>query len=96
MVIFMSVLINIETKILDILEWGQEFSIEQNEFHQKLIETFEYKLTNYLQYNIRGFYKIDAQFDFNPITNKFILKKCISPFKFHIDNALKTELKEFK
>ncbi|MCK0109543.1 hypothetical protein MWU58_09575 [Flavobacteriaceae bacterium S0825] len=89
----MGVIVRIETRTENVLEWHEEFSYEQEEYHQKVIDSFEYRLNKYLTYSINGFIQINAKFDFNPITKKFKLKECNSPFRHHIDKALKTELK---
>lgn len=91
----MAVLVNIEVKTLDVLEWEQEFSDEQHEYHEKLIETFKDKLENYLKYNVNGFHQINASFSFNPVTLRFALLECKYPFKFQIENALNGVLKKY-
>ena len=92
----MAVLVYTEIITLDVLEWGDEFSPEQQDYIDKVIETFKLKLENYLVYRISGFFKIYTTFEFNPKTLKFKLIKCNSPLKFHVENALNGELKIYK
>ncbi|WMI65376.1 hypothetical protein RBH94_15090 [Aestuariibaculum sp. YM273] len=91
----MAVLVNITTKAADVLEWGEEYSPEQEEYIQHIIGTFENKLEDYLKYKVSGYYQINAEFEYNPITNKFKLLECDSLMVHHIHNALRTELKQF-
>ncbi|MBP0904837.1 hypothetical protein ACFSKN_04780 [Mariniflexile gromovii] len=89
----MGVLVRIETIVENVLEHHQEFSDEHQDYIDKVIATFEDKLKDYLTYNINGFHQINAKFEVNPITMKFKLVYCDSPFSFHINNALSSELK---
>lgn len=92
----MSLLVRIEIIIEDVLQWEQEFSEEQEVYINKRINSFKYKLEQYLHYNINGYHQINSTFNYNPIKDGFKLVECESPFVHHIHNALSSELKNFK
>ncbi|OCK42543.1 hypothetical protein BA195_10225 [Tenacibaculum soleae] len=91
----MSLLVQTKVIIEDVLEWGENYSDEQEIYIEKQINSFKYKLEQYLHYNINGYHQLKPIFNYNPKTNKFKLIECESPFKFQVENALNTELKRY-
>ncbi|WP_179353586.1 hypothetical protein [Winogradskyella vidalii] len=90
----MAVIIRIEIKQLDLLEWEDEFSPEQQDDLNSLIYFFKNRVKKNLEYLINGYYQVNLVFNFNPLTKKFILVKC-SNFEHIVLEVLRTDLKDY-